>query len=313
MTLEDIKFDMDKLSDAEKELVDKGRTIRAEAKALFDEERFEEALDKEVEALRTLREAPDFTTLPFKHTLAILLFDLAEIHFKLKDFKQSEKEIEVLFKVLEQLLKEDAEKYGAIHVLAMDLSTRILRSRKKTLELLAKQQINTGVLYEKVNAGVAAATDKLVESLRKGAEMMAQTGDYRGSVRFYMEAIKLAKKRTGRVTRREVRMTIDMARVMMHSRTESQRAKRLLSAVLQHAVALESLDLEQEILQMIEKIDSEAGHESAWRTFMDKALHTAKNTLRRVRKGEEAVKEENKEESDGEVNEENKEDTKEDK
>lgn len=295
MTLEDIKFDVKKLSDAEKELLKKGQSLREEAQTLYREEKYEDALDKEVEALRVLREAPDFSSIPFKHALAILLFDLAEIHFKLKDYKQSEKEVEVLFKVLEQLLKEDAEKFGEIHVLAMELSTRILRSRKKTLELLAKQQINTGVLYEKVNAGVAAATDKLVESLRKGAEMMAQTGDYRGAVRFYMEAIKLAKKRTGRVTRREVRMTIDMAKVMMHSRTESQRAKRLLAAVLQHAVALESLDLEQEILQIIEKIDSEANHESSWRTFMEKVQHTAKSTLRRVRKQAEDVKDDAKE------------------
>lgn len=156
-----------------------------------------------------------------------------------------------------------------------------MRSRKKTLELLAKQQINTGVLYEKVNAGVAAATDKLVESLRKGAEMMAQTGDYRGAVRFYMEAIKLAKKRTGRVTRREVRMTADMARVMMHSKSELARARRLLQAVLPHAVALENLDLEQEILSLIEKIDNDALQESAWRSFMEKVQKTAKSKFRR--------------------------------
>ena len=218
--------------------------------------------------------------------LAVLLFDLSEIHFSLKDYKQSEKELEMLFKVLEQLLKDDSERFGAFHVLAMELSTRILRSRKKTLELLAKQQINTGVLYEKVNAGVAAATDKLVESLRKGAEMMAQTGDYRGAVRFYMEAIKLAKKRTGRVTRREIRMTVDMAKVMMHSRNETARAKRLLMAVLPHAVSLETLELEQEILGMIEKIDADVAHEPMWRTFLEKVQRTAKSKLYRNRKEE---------------------------
>lgn len=293
MTLKDIIIDVAKLSDEEKELVKQGQALRSEAERLYDDQRYEEALEKVVGALRTLRGASDYSSVPFKHALSLLLFDLAEIHFQLKDYKQSEKEVEVLFKVLEQLIKEDAETFGEIHVLAMELSTRILRSRKKTLDLLAKQQINTGVLYEKVNAGVAAATDKLVESLRKGAEMMAQTGDYRGAVRFYMEAIKLAKKRTGRVTRREVRMTIDMARVMMHSRTESQRAKRLLSAVLPHAVALENLDLEQEILQMIEKIDNDANHDSAWRTFMEKLQRTAKSSLRRGKKETKEEEEEN--------------------
>ncbi len=269
--------------------------IRAEGIALFAEEKYDDALGRVVDALRRLRDFPDYGNREFRALLAVLLFDLSEIHFALKDYRQSEKELEMLFKVLEQLLKDDPDRFGAFHVLAMELSTRILRSRKKTLELLAKQQINTGVLYEKVNAGVAAATDKLVESLRKGAEMMAQTGDYRGAVRFYMEAIKLAKKRSGRVGRREVRMTVDMARVMMHSRNEAARAKRLLVAVLPHAVSLETLELEQEILGMIAKIDADVAHEPMWRTFLEKVQRTAKTRLRRSRKEEQ---EENKENVD---------------
>jgi tetratricopeptide (TPR) repeat protein len=269
--------------------------IRAEGIALFAEEKYDDALGRVVDALRRLRDFPDYGNREFRALLAVLLFDLSEIHFALKDYRQSEKELEMLFKVLEQLLKDDPDRFGAFHVLAMELSTRILRSRKKTLELLAKQQINTGVLYEKVNAGVAAATDKLVESLRKGAEMMAQTGDYRGAVRFYMEAIKLAKKRSGRVGRREVRMTVDMARVMMHSRNEAARAKRLLAAVLPHAVSLETLELEQEILGMIAKIDADVAHEPMWRTFLEKVQRTAKTRLRRSRKEEQ---EENKENVD---------------
>ena len=288
MTIKDIPLRLDeiKAEGADREIVEAVLSLRGEADAVYAEEKYEEALEKVVESLRRLREFSDYGDREFRALLAVLLFDLSEIHFSLKDYKQSERELEMLFKVLEQLLKDDSERFGAFHVLAMELSTRILRSRKKTLELLAKQQINTGVLYEKVNAGVAAATDKLVESLRKGAEMMAQTGDYRGAVRFYMEAIKLAKKRTGRVTRREIRMTVDMAKVMMHSRNETARAKRLLMAVLPHAVSLETLELEQEILGMIEKIDADVAHEPMWRTFLEKVQRTAKSKLYRNRKEE---------------------------
>lgn len=286
MTIKEIPLRLKELeaATADREIVEAAMKLRGEAEALYNEEKYDEALGRVVDALRKLREFSDYGHREFRGLLAVLLFDLSETHYALKDFKQSEKELEMLFKVLEQLIKDDAERFGEYHVLAMELSTRILRSRKKTLELLAKQQINTGVLYEKVNAGVAAATDKLVESLRKGAEMMAQTGDYRGAVRFYMEAIKLAKKRTGRVTRREVRMTVDMARVMMHSRSETARAKRLLMAVLPHAVSLENLDLEQEILGMVEKIDSDVAHEPMWRTFLEKVQRTAKSKLRRPKK-----------------------------
>lgn len=294
MTIKELKFKLKELPklEADREAFKATMDLRREALTLYTEEKFDEALSKVVDALRQLRDFSDFSHKEFRAFLAVLLFDLSEIHFALKDYKQSEKELEVLFKVLEQLLKEDADRFGEMHVLAMELSTRILRSRKKTLDLLAKQQINTGVLYEKVNAGVAAATDKLVESLRKGAEMMAQTGDYRGAVKFYMEAIKLAKKRTGRIARREVRMTIDMARAMMHSKSEQPRAKRLLQAILPHAVSLEILELEQEILTLLEQIETNAAHEPMWKSFLDKVQRAAKTRLRKVKTGEKEVEKE---------------------
>lgn len=289
MIIKDLRLRLKDVADkADKSVLQAALDLHMESQAKYEEEKYEEALSRVVDALRTLKEFSDFTHTELRATLSLLLFDLSEIHFALKDYKQSEKELEMLFKVLEPLSKEDPERFGQYHVLAMDLSTRILRSRKKTLELLAKQQINTGVLYEKVNAGVAAATDKLVESLRKGAEMMAQTGDYRGAVRFYMEAIKLAKKRTGRVTRREVRMTVDMAKVMMHSRSELARARRLLTAVLPHAVALENLDIEQEILALMDRIDSDVANEPTWKTFLEKVQKAARAKFRRNPKAEAA-------------------------
>lgn len=243
---------------------------RIEIAKLYAEENFKKAEEVAADALRKIREFSDYTNLEFRAAVVTLLFDLAEIHFSLKDYKQSKKELEMIFKLLESMVKEAADRFAPHHVLAMELSTRILRSRKKTLELLAKQQLHTGMLYEKVNSGVAAATDKLVESLRKGAEMLASTGDYNGAVKFYMEAIKLSKKRTGRVTRREVAMTIEMARLMMRSKSQTDRAKRLLNAVLPHAVSLEIVELEQDIQSMLKQIEENVNHESAWKGFMDK-------------------------------------------
>lgn len=285
MTLTELPVKLENLTDkADRQVMEEALALRAESEKLFAEEKFEESLQKTVDALRRLRDFSSYHHAEFRAMLASLLFDLSEIHFALKDFKQSEKELEMLFKVLENMLRDDSGRFGPLHVLAMELSTRILRSRKKTLDLLAKQQLNTGILYEKVNAGVAAATDKLVESLRKTAEMLASTGDYRAAVRFYMEAIRLAKKRAGKVTRREVKLTLDMARVMIHSKSELARAKRLLNAVLPHAIALEALELEQEIIQLTEQIEQDEAHAPVWKQFLEKVQKTARTKLKSEKK-----------------------------
>lgn len=243
---------------------------RAKIAKFYAEEDYKKGLEVATELLRKLREFSDYTDLEFRAAVVTLLFDLAELHFALKDYKQSKKELEIIFKLLEGMVREAADRFAPHHVLAMELSTRILRSRKKTLELLARQQLHIGQLYEKVNVGVSAATEKLIESLRKGAEMMASAGDYNGAVKFYMEAIKLSRKRSGRVTRRDVAMTIEMARLMMRSKSQADRAKRLLNAVLPHAVALEIVELEQDIRSLLATIDDSVNNESAWKNFMDK-------------------------------------------
>ncbi len=287
MNLIELPFEIKEIDkkNPDRSVIEEALKIREESARIYAEEQYSDALRRTVEALRKLREAGDYTDRHFRATLATLLFDLSEIHFALKDYKQSEKELEMLFKILENLLRDDADRFGHFHLLAMELSTRILRSRRKTLDLLAKQQINTGRLYEKVNAGVGAATDKLVESLRKVAEMLASTGDYHAAVKFYAEAIKLAKKRAGKVTRREVKMTVDMAAVMMRSKSEVARARRLLNAILPHAIALETVELEQEILAMLDTIDSNVAHEPMWRSFLEKVQLSARNRFRRKKEG----------------------------
>lgn len=221
-------------------------------------------------------------------SLVAVIFDLAEIHFQLKDYKQSEKELDTLFKVLDSLVKNDEERFGKLHILAMELSTRILRSRKKALDLLVKQQINAAALYEKVNSGVAAATDRLVDSLSNVAQLLASTGDLKGALKFYSEAIKFSKKRTGRVTRKEIKLTIEMAEIMMRIKQMRPRALRLLNAILPHAIALETLELERDILSLKSLIESEPDNEPKWKNFFHQLTVSAKAKLKKFSKSETA-------------------------
>ena len=242
--------------------------IRKVAAQLTAEERYRDALERVVEGLKALRAHPDYESEDFRQALVALLFDLAEIHYILKDYRQSERELDILFKVLGKLVKKDVEHYGHLHILAMDLSTRILRSRRKAMDMLARQQMQAAALYEKVNSGMAAATEKLVESLRKVAELLSASGDYRAAVKFYSEAIKFSKRRSGRITRKEVKMSLDMAEIMMRIRAMRPRAKRLLEALLPHAIALGTIELEEDILALMEVIDADIEHEPMWKAFL---------------------------------------------
>ncbi len=265
MNFLEIPVDLSKVAKKSKdeEIVGLVESCRKTARELVEENRRIDALERIVEGLKHLREFSDFESSEFRAMLVALLFDLSELHYELKDYKQSEKELEVLFRVLENLIKEDGERFGKYHILAMELSTRILRSRKKTMELLVKQQINAGQLYDKVNAGVVAATDRLVDSLRNVGELLASSGDYRGS-------LKLSKRRSGRVTVKEIEMSIDMAKIMMRMRQMRPRAQRLLDAVLPHSIALEAISLEEDILALQEIIAQDIEHEPMWKMFMHK-------------------------------------------
>lgn len=282
MTPIDLQLNLDPalMSPEEIAVIEAAMSARNEATQFMEQDKYLEAMERSVAALKFMREFPDYNNPEFKTLFVVLLFDLAEIHYYLKNYKQSEKEVEVLFKVLDNLVKADDERFAHYHILAMELSTRILRSRKKAMDLLVKQQIATGSLYEKVNSGIAAATEKLVDSLCKTAELLAATGDVRGSLKFYAEAIKYSKKRSGRVTRKEVKMTIEMAEVMMRQHSMQPRAKRLLNAILPHAIALETVGLEQDIISLIGVIDANQEPDSKWRVFLHKVVTAAKSKFK---------------------------------
>lgn len=263
------------------EVIDHVVSARDTARELLEEHREMDALERIVSAMRSLREFSDYNNTEFRALLVALLSDLAEIHFLLKDYKQSEKELDMLFKVLEPLIAADPERFGRHHILAMELSTRILRSRRKTMEMLVKQQLAAEALYEKVNAGIHAATDRLVDSLRNVGQLMASTGDYRGAMKFYAEAIKISKKRSGRVNRKEIKLSIELAEIMMRIRQMRPRARRLLSAVLPHAIALETIELEEDILALVEMIEVEQDNEPRWKMFVHQITKAAKNTFKK--------------------------------
>ena len=249
---------------AEAEVLANVVAARLEISRLIEAEKYMEALERTISALQRLKDFSDHENEEFKALLVALIFDLAEIHYELKDFKRSEKELDALFKVLDPLLAKNPERFGRLHILAMELSTRILRSKKKTIDMLARQQLNVDALTEKVNAGISSATERLVDSLCNVGRLLASSGDYREAMKFFSEAIRISKKRTGKVNKKEIKMTVEMAEIMIRVKSMRPRAERLLDAVLPHAIAQAETELEQEIHTLKEMIRLQEDMKVSW-------------------------------------------------
>ncbi len=237
---------------------------RLEISRLIEAEKYMEALERTISALQRLKDFSDHENEEFKALLVALIFDLAEIHYELKDFKRSEKELDALFKVLDPLVAKNPDRFGRLHILAMELSTRILRSKKKTIDMLARQQMHVDSLTEKVNAGINSATERLVDSLCNVGRLLASSGDYREAMKFFSEAIRISKKRTGKVNKKEIKMTVEMAEIMIRVKSMRPRAERLLDAVLPHAIAQGEAELEQEIHTLKEMIKLQENMKVSW-------------------------------------------------
>lgn len=249
---------------AEAEVLANVVATRLEISRLIEAEKYMEALERTISALQRLKDFPDHDNEEFKALLVALIFDLAEIHYELKDFKRSEKELDALFKVLDPLVIKNPDRFGRLNILAMELSTRILRSKKKTIDMLARQQMNVDALTEKVNAGISSATDRLVDSLCNVGRLLASSGDYREAMKFFSEAIRISKKRTGKVNKKEIKMTVEMAEIMIRVKSMRPRAERLLDAVLPHAIAQGETELEQEIQTLKDMIKLQEGMKVSW-------------------------------------------------
>lgn len=79
-------------------------------------------------------------------------------------------------------------------------------------------------------------------------------------------------------------MTIEMAEIMMRVKPMRPRAKRLLNAIIPHAIALETLELEEDALALLEIIDADELHAPKWKAFLHKLGEQSRKAFDKVRK-----------------------------
>ena len=103
--------------------------------------------------LNLLAQSPKRKDEPFLSVLAALLYDISFIHASRDENKQAEREIEKSMKLFERLARQNPDRYGAAHLLALNASTTVYKSRVKQANTLAHYQAATSTYLQMLNEG----------------------------------------------------------------------------------------------------------------------------------------------------------------
>lgn len=212
-----------------------------------------EALLAGEQALRVLagldtdRSDPDYIAI-----VAGVIYNLAMVHHRVGENVRAEKELIKAQKLLEKLAKKNRTRFGAAVVIAIEASTTIFNSRLKQMNVLAHYQVATDLYLDKANKGVTQAIYDLVESLRQEGDLHLKIGNYRDAVKYYTKAIRYQKKVTPKMGERELRISINMGRALLHVTGRQSTGEQLLRSLLPLAERLDAVSEKNEIQALLE-------------------------------------------------------------
>ena len=201
--------------------------------------------------LNLLSQEPRRKDEPFLEILAALLYDIAYIHVGGNEFKQAERELEKSLKIFERLAKTDPNRYGSAHIMALNASTSVYRSRVKQAELLAHYQAATSTYLQMVNEGIGDATSRLIESLLTEGRTLADMGRHREAVQYFSRALKYSTKLSPDFTREQLVMSIDLGESMLQIPAMRDKGVHLLNTMLHKATKVNAGEEHRRIVDIL--------------------------------------------------------------
>ncbi len=183
--------------------------------------------------------------------LAMLLYDLAFIHNQQKEFKQAERDIGKTLKIFEKLSKTDPARYGAAHIMSLNASTSIYRSKVEQVKLLAQYQAVTSSCLEMVNSGVAEATSRLVISLKNEGDTLCKMGRSREAVHFYTRALRYLTHIQPSFSLEQLQISISLGDVLLRRSLTRDKGVHLLNTMLHKAAKLNAAAEHRQIVDIL--------------------------------------------------------------
>lgn len=223
--------------------------------------RFDEALLSGASALTILARSPRRKDETFLTLLASILFDLAQVHVARGELKQAEREIEKSAKVLERLASVNPQRFGSAHILALDLSASICRTRAGQAEALVRSQEAASKYMEILavagdDVAIREATDGLVTTLANQGQTLLRMGRARESVAYLTRALKLLTKLESDLSLRQLEMSIDLAEALISVKTTRDKGIHLLNTLLHKAGKLRAEEHHSRISSLLQNAGS---------------------------------------------------------
>lgn len=210
-----------------------------------------DALQSGAVVLNLLAQSPKRKDEPFLAILASLLYDISLIHSSRDENKQAEREIEKSMKLFERLARQNADRYGAAHLLALNASTSVYKSRVKQANTLAQYQAATSTYLQMLNEGMEDAGMRLIESLATEGRTLVKMNRQREAVQYFTRALKLLTKISPDFDLMQLNLSIDLGHALLSLKGTREKGIHLLNTMLYKASKLNADDEHRRIVDIL--------------------------------------------------------------
>lgn len=210
-----------------------------------------DALQSGAVVLNLLAQSPKRKDEPFLAILASLLYDISLIHSSRDENKQAEREIEKSMKLFERLARQNADRYGAAHLLALNASTSVYKSRVKQANTLAQYQAATSTYLQMLNEGMEDAGMRLIESLTTEGRTLVKMNRQREAVQYFTRALKLLTKISPDFDLMQLNLSIDLGHALLSLKGTREKGIHLLNTMLYKASKLNADDEHRRIVDIL--------------------------------------------------------------
>ncbi|MDD2960686.1 MAG: glycerophosphodiester phosphodiesterase family protein [Muribaculaceae bacterium] len=179
------------------------------------------------------------------------MYSLAMVHNDKGACECAEKELSYVQKILEKVAKKNEQRFAEALVEAVSATTYIYKSRLKQINTLAHYQVATTTYLAQLSSGGSKVATELIDSLQREGDLLQSMEKYRDSVKYYTKALRYLQKISETKDERYLRITINLAKSLIHLFNRHDTGVQLLNTARLLAVKLGATNEVNEIDKLL--------------------------------------------------------------